>query len=80
MSSQVTVDVLYIEINSNKFVFGSTECKPCSDLCLISIEGYALSCLLIVAIMLSLPLTISGLLAGMTLAMSHFCFNYSLLV
>ena len=52
-------------------VFGSTECRPCSDLWLITIVGYALSGLLLVAIMLALPLTISeGPLAGIIIAMN----------
>ena len=52
-------------------VFGSTECRPCSDLWLITIVGYALFGLLLVAIMLALPLTISeGPLAGIIIAMN----------
>ena len=52
-------------------VFGSTECRPCSDLWLITIVGYALFGLLLVAIMLVLPLTISeGPLAGIIIAMN----------
>ena len=52
-------------------VFGSTECKPCSDLWLITIVGYALFGQLLIAIMLVLPLTISeGLLAGIIIAMN----------
>ena len=52
-------------------VFGSTECRPCSDLGLITIVGYALSGLLLVTIMLALPLTISeGPLAGIIIAMN----------
>ena len=52
-------------------VFGSTECRPCSDLWLITIVGYALSGLLLVTIMLALPLTISeGPLAGIIIAMN----------
>ena len=52
-------------------VFGSTECRPCSDLWLITIVGYALFGLLLVAIMLALPLTISeGPLAGVIIAMN----------
>ena len=52
-------------------VFGSTECKPCSDLWLITIVGYALFGQLLVAIMFVLPLTISeGLLAGIIIAMN----------
>ena len=52
-------------------VFGSTECRTCSDLWLITIVGYALSGLLLVAIMLLLPLTISeGPLAGIIIAMN----------
>ena len=50
-------------------VFGSTKCRPCSNLWLITIVGYALSGLLLVAIMLALPLTISeGPLAGIIIA------------
>ena len=52
-------------------VFGSTECRPCSDLWLITIVGYALSGLLLVTIMLALPLTISeGPLAGIIIAVN----------
>ena len=52
-------------------VFGSTECRPCSDLWLITIVGYALSGLLLVVVMLALPLTISeGPLAGIIIAMN----------
>ena len=52
-------------------VFGSTECRPCSDMWLITIVGYALFGLLLVAIMLALPLTISeGPLAGIIIAMN----------
>ena len=52
-------------------VFGSTECRPCSDLWLITIVGYALSGLLLVVIMLALPLTISeGPLAGIIIVMN----------
>ena len=52
-------------------VFGSTECRTCSDMWLITIVGYALSGLLLVAIMLALPLTISeGPLAGIIIAMN----------
>ena len=58
-------------------VFGSTECRPCSDLWLITIVGYALFGLLLVAIMLALPLTISeGPLAGIITVMNITCFNY----
>ena len=52
-------------------VFGSTECRPCSHLWLITIVGYALFGLLLVAIMLALPLTISeGPLAGIIIVMN----------
>ena len=52
-------------------VFGSTECRPCSDLWLITIVGYALFGLLLVAIMFALPLIISkGPLAGIIIAMN----------
>ena len=52
-------------------VFGSTECRPCSDLWLITIVGYALFGLLLVVILLTLPLTISeGPLAGIIIVMN----------
>ena len=52
-------------------VFGSTECRPCSHLWLITIVAYALSGLLLVVIMLALPLTISeGPLAGVIIIMN----------
>ena len=52
-------------------VFGSTECRPCSHLWLITIVAYALSGLLLVVIMLVLHLTISeGPLAGIIIAMN----------
>ena len=52
-------------------VFGSTECRTCSDLWLITIVGYALFGLLLVATMLALPLTISeGPLAGIIIVMN----------
>ena len=52
-------------------VFGSTECRPCSHLWLITIVACTLSGLLLVVIMLALPLTISeGPLAGIIVAMN----------
>ena len=57
--------------HNTSVVFGSTECRPCSDLWLITIIGYALFGLLLVAIMLALPLTISeGPLAGIIIVMN----------
>ena len=57
--------------HNTSVVFGSTECRPCSDLWLITIVGYALFGLLLVTIMLALPLTISeGPLAGIIIAMN----------
>ena len=66
------MDILCSQCQHNtSVVFGSTKCRPCSDLWLITIVGYALSGLLLVAIMLALPLTISeGPLAGIIIAMN----------
>ena len=52
-------------------VFGSTECRLCFHLWLITIVEYALFGVLLVAIMLALPLIISeGPLAGIIIAMN----------
>ena len=52
-------------------VFGASQCLQCSDLWLLSLLGYALSGVLLVAVMLYLPLTISrGPLAGIIIAMN----------
>ena len=52
-------------------VFGASQCIQCSDLWLLSLIGYALSGVLLVALMLYLPLTISrGPLTGIIIAMN----------
>ena len=52
-------------------VFGTDQCMECSDLWIISLLGYALSGIILVALMLYLPLTISeGPLAGIIIAMN----------
>ena len=52
-------------------VFGTSQCLECSDIWLLSLIGYGLSGVVLVAIMLYLPLTISeGPLAGIIIAMN----------
>ena len=52
-------------------VFGTSQCMECSDIWMLTIIGYALSGILLVAIMLYLPLTISeGPLASIIIAMN----------
>uniref|UniRef100_A0A1X7V0E5 TRP C-terminal domain-containing protein n=1 Tax=Amphimedon queenslandica TaxID=400682 RepID=A0A1X7V0E5_AMPQE len=52
-------------------VFGTSQCLECSSIWLLSLFGYALSGIVLVAIMLYLPLTISeGPLAGIIIAMN----------
>ena len=52
-------------------VFGTSQCIKCSDIWMFSLIGYVVSGLVLVAIMLYLPLTISeGPLAGIIIAMN----------